>query len=72
MWQTCSIIVNEDNVSAVSSLALSLESTYILVITFTPKEGDVVPSLASLLIATERRNFNDLDNSVSVMTPKHS
>jgi hypothetical protein len=41
-------------------------------IRFSPKEGDVVPSLPSLLVATERRNCNDLDNSVSVMTPKHS
>ena len=71
VWQTCSTIVNEDNVSATASPVTSLESTYILVITFTHKEGDVVRSLPSLLIATERRHCNNLDNSVSVMTLKH-
>ena len=55
----------------VASPVLPLESTSILAITFSPKEGDVGASLPSLLIATERRNCNNLDNSVSVITPKH-
>ena len=72
-WQTYSIIVNEDNVSAIALLVLSLEPTYILlVITFSSKEVDVAPSLPSLLIATGRRSRHDSVNSVSVMTPKHS
>jgi hypothetical protein len=72
VWQTCSIIANEDNVSVTASVVLSLESTHILVVTFPLKEGDAVPSLPSLLVVTEYRNCKELDNSVSVMTPKHS
>ena len=69
VWQTCSIIVNEDSVSTTALVVLSLESTYILVVAFSLKEGDTAPSLPSLLIATGRRDCKDLDNSVSMITP---